>query len=184
MSAPPPPEQPGWYADAQGAWWWWDGRSWTGGAPVASAGPGPGTDRSSERGTALLMWVLYLVVGSWISSLVFYFVVKDKPFVRHHAAESLNLALLLLPFQVASLVLVVPWYLDWAQSMVDGVSAPDPTAGLVAGIVLYVVATGANYGFGILGAVRANKGRWDRLPIGLHLVRGAVRAGAEPYPMG
>lgn len=183
MTDVPPPEQPGWYQDAHGAWWWWDGRSWTDGRLAASVGVG-GAGASAppaEKGTALAVWLVYLLVGcGFIGPLVFYFAVKDKRFVRHHAAQATNLGLTVLILQLPAIALVGPWYWDLLQSDVDGVSAPSPTAATWVGFALLGATTLLHYGVGIWGAIRAYRGSWRRVPV-LPLVRGAVRAGEEPY---
>lgn len=181
MSDIPPPEEPGWYADAAGAWWWWDGATWSPAPPV----PGAATP-DKERTNALLMWVLYLVLGGWIVALVFYVISKEKRFVRQHAAEALNLTLVLLVPQVVGTVLLVPPYLDWISTIIDDPEASiEVTGGFVIGLAILGVASLVNYGFGIMGAVRAHRGSWDRLPIGVHPVRGALKKGeAPPYDVG
>lgn len=202
MADVPPPEQPGWYADAQGAWWWWDGTTWTPApspppsAPGGSAGPAvpgamsvpgvAGPNRDAERGNALLMWILYLVLGGWIVALIFFLISKEKPFVRHHSAEALNLAIVLLPFQVLGYALAAGPYIDWIRRIVDDPDATlDITGGFVAAIVVLGLSALVNYGLGILGAVRAHRGQWSRLPIGVHPVRSPVRKGeAPPYDVG
>lgn len=195
MTDVPPPERPGWYADADGAWWWWDGATW---APASAFAPGPGgaapavapgaagavdPDRSAERSLAMVMWVVYLIGGGFISSLVFYFTSRQKPFVRHHAAESLNLTLVLLVPQLLATALLVPWYLD----LLDAVTAtpsedpPSPGGGFWLGLVVLLALSGVNAVVAIVGIVRANAGRWWRVPLPFHPVRGVVREGEQPY---
>lgn len=181
MTDIPPPESPGWYADAHGAWWWWDGRGWSpapGAHPGAAAG-GP----QQERTQALLMWVLYLVLGGWIVALVFYLISKDKPFVRHHAAEALNLTVLLLIPQILGFALLVPGYIDLITTDPgDDLTVPG-TFWVGLGVLLLVSIL--NYAFGIAAAVKAHRGRWWRMPIGIHPVRGVLRKGeAPPFDVG
>ncbi|MGI8938678.1 MAG: DUF4870 domain-containing protein [Iamia sp.] len=181
LSAVPPPTQPGWYADAHGTWWWWDGASWTpAAAPVA-----PAPSRSPERTTALVMWIVFLVGGGWIAALIFYLVSKDKPFVRHHSAEALNLTLLLLIPQLLAFALLVPGYITYLGDVIDaepGASVSfDPGSTFWVGLVLILLTTLASYAAAIAGAIQANRGRWWRMPLPFHPVRGVVREGEEPY---
>ncbi|HEX7133455.1 MAG TPA: DUF4870 domain-containing protein [Iamia sp.] len=185
MSDIPPPEDPGWYADAHGAWWWWDGGTWS---PAPSPGPaaGPTSGREQERTQALLMWILYLVVGGWIVALIFYLISKEKPFVRHHSAEALNLTLVLLVPQIVGFALLVPSYIDFVSDSIDDPNASfDPSGTFWAGLALAAVLSIVNLGLSIAGAVKAHRGEWWRLPIGLHPVRGVLRRGeTPPYDVG
>lgn len=180
MSTIPPPEEPGWYADAEGAWWWWDGRSWTS-SSIAGGLVGGGADRDKERTNAVLMWILYLVLGGWLVALIFYLISKEKPFTRHHSAEALNLSIVLLVPQVVGFVLLVPGYIDLITAGIEDPEAGfDVGGGFWAGLAVLGVVSLLNYGFGILGAVRAHRGSWDRLPIGIHPVRGVLKKGEAP----
>lgn len=192
MSDIPPPEEPGWYADAQGAWWWWDGGTWTpapgsGPQPHAVGSTGPTTSpREQERTQTLLMWILYIVVGGWIVALVFYLISKEKPFVRHHAAEALNLTLVLLVPQIVGFALLVPDYVDFIERAFD-----DPDAGFsvtgtfAAGLALLVVTSIVNLVLAVVATVKAHRGDWWRMPIGVHPVRGVLPKGqAPPYDVG
>jgi len=175
-----PPEQPGWYADAHGAWWWWDGRSWTAAPGAAPAGVGAGPDRSQERTLALVMWVVFLVGGGWIGALIFYFVAKDKPFVRHHAAEALNLSIVFVPLSLVSAALLLPGYLRLFDF--DGDGRTGGVGGLFwLGLALSLLFGLVQTGLTIAGIVQVTKGRWWRLPLPFHPVRGVVRPGEEPY---
>jgi hypothetical protein len=179
MTDVPPPEEPGWYADAAGSWWWWDGRTW-------SPAPGPlagasGPDRSQERTQALLMWILYLAVGGWLAALISYLISKEKPFVRHHSAEALNVTLVLLVPQIVGMALLLPAYVDYLISLVDDRDAAfEATPAFVVGLVLVGVLTLVSYALGIVGAVQAHRGRWYRLPIGFHPVRGGRGRSEDP----
>lgn len=195
MTDVPPPEHPGWYADADGAWWWWDGTTW---APAAAFAPAPGgaaptggppagaavdPDRSAERSLAMVMWVVYLIGGGFISSLVFYFTSRRKPFVRHHAAESLNLTLVLLVPQLLATALLVPWYLDLLDAVTSTPSEdpPSPGGGFWLGLAVLLLLSAVNAVVAIVGIVRSNAGRWWRIPLPFHPVRGVVREGEQPY---
>jgi uncharacterized Tic20 family protein len=181
----PPPEDPGWYADAHGAWWWWDGSTWT---PAPGAGPAVGatgsvsSPREQERSQALLMWILYIVIGGWIGALVFYLISKEKAFVRHHAAEALNLTLVLLVPQIVGFALLVPDYVDFISSAVDDPGADFSFSGtFFAGVALLGLTSLANLVLAVVATIKASQGQWWRLPIGLHPVRG-VRAKDEAPP--
>lgn len=188
MSDIPPPEQPGWYADAQGAWWWWDGATWTPApATTAAAVAGGGASAQAEQRTqALLMWVLYVVIGGWIAALVFYLISKERRFVRHHAAEALNLTLVLLVPQVVAFALLVPGYVDLVTSSLDDPEGSFSVPGTFwVGLALLMVVSLANLVLGVLAAVKAHRGEWWRLPIGLHPVRGVLTKGeAPPFDVG
>jgi uncharacterized Tic20 family protein len=182
MSDIPPPEEPGWYADAHGAWWWWDGRTWApapGAAPAVGAGAAPSRDQ--ERGQALLMWILYIVLGGWIVALVFYLISREKPFVRHHSAEALNLTILLVVPQIVGVALLVPDYVGFVSDAVDDPDASFTFSGLFfAGLALLGVVSLVNLVLAVVAALKANRGEWWRLPLGLHPVRGVLRKGEEP----
>jgi len=62
------------------------------GGPVPFAGPPDSSIPQEERTQALLTWVLMFVIG-FVSPLVFFFVAKDKPFVKHHAATGLTMVI-------------------------------------------------------------------------------------------
>lgn len=128
------------------------------------------------------MWILFLVGGGWVSSLVFYLVSKDKPFVRHHAAESLNLFLVLLVPQLVGIALALPDYLDLIVGLTE-----DPEADLRLGgsfwlgLSIVGLVSLLTYIAAIAAAVQAHRGRWWRLPLPVHPVRGVVASGQEPY---
>ncbi|HYI60823.1 MAG TPA: DUF4870 domain-containing protein [Acidimicrobiales bacterium] len=182
MDATTVPEQPGWYADAEGAWWWWDGLSWTSARVAVAAGvgraPRPGADPAAERTQALLVWGLSLV--TWIGPLVLYFGAKDRPFVRHHAAEALNLALV-------GLVLSFPFALVSVAILFVGLAASESggsSGGVVALVVIGVLtlaSVGYSVGISVVGLVRAHRGIWWRAPLPFRWVPGAARPGEEPY---
>ena len=180
MSDIPPPEVPGWYADAQGAWWWWDGSTWSP-APGSGGAAAQASQREQERIHALLMWFLYLAVGGWIAALFFYLVSRERPFVRHHAAEALNLTLVLLVPQIVGFSLLVPDYVGFVGRSFDDPDAAFTFSGVFwVGVAVLVVHALVTYALGIAGAVQAFRGRWWRLPIGLHPVRGVLAAGEPP----
>ncbi len=186
MTDIPPPEQPGWYADAQGAWWWWDGGTWTPAPGSAAPAPTQASAREQERTHALLMWILYIVLGGWIVALIFYLTSKEKPFTRHHAAEALNLTLVLLVPQVVGFALLVPGYVDLITTAIDDPEASVTLPGTFwAGVAVLAVVSILNLVLAVVAAVRAHQGRWWRLPIGLHPVRGVLgKDETPPYDVG
>jgi len=139
----------GWYADANGQHRWWDGAQWGAVAPASAPAPPAGTD---PRTLAMLAHLLGLLTG-FVGPLVLYLVNGDKdPFVRHHAAESLN-------FQITLTIAVVGSFLA-VFVLVGFLLLP---VVIVGGIVLQII-----------GAVKANAGEWWRYPVNLRLVPGAV----------
>jgi uncharacterized Tic20 family protein len=105
----------------------------------------------------------------------------ERRFLRHHAAEALNLAIVLIVPNLLSIGLIVGGFFQWLADTDGQVDPGFPVNGLIiAGVTLSLLLSVASYGLGILGAVRASQGRWYRLPIGLHPVRGVLPAEAEP----
>lgn len=128
------------------------------------------------------MWILFLVGGGWISSLVFYLVSKDKPFLRHHAAESLNLFLVLLVPQLVGFALLVPSYIDFIVRVNEDPEADLRFSGSFwLGLSIVALVSLLTYIAAIAAAIKAHRGRWWRLPLPVHPVRGVVVAGHEPY---
>ena len=146
------------------------------------AGPSP---HAQERTTALIMWVVFLVGGGWIGALIFYLLSKDKAFVRHHAAEALNLSIILTALQVVAAVLAVPGYVGYVRDLLDadpGSSVSfSPGGPFWIGVALLLVVTLVDYAVAITGLVMAHRGRWWRIPLPFHPVRGVVAEGEEPY---
>lgn len=178
----PPPDTPGMYADAQGAWWYWDGSSWTPApdwGPVASA---PARRHDQDRSQSVLMWILFLVIGGWIAALIFYLIAKDeKPFTRHHAAEALNLTIVMLVPQAIGVALMIPDYVELITTSIDDPNADVTISGLFwAGVLLLGVSSLLHLVLGIVGAISAHRGQWRRLPIGFHPVRGVLGKGETP----
>ena len=139
----------GWYPDANGQQRWWDGAHWGAVAPAVAPATPVGTD---PRTLAMLAHLLGLLTG-FVGPLVLYLVNGDKdPFVRHHAAESLN-------FQITLTIAVVGSFLA-VFVLVGFLLLP---VVIVGGIVLQII-----------GAVKANAGEWWRYPVNLRLVPGAV----------
>lgn len=149
-SSTPPP---GWYPDPSGSGQqrWWDGAQW---GIVASSTTAPAVAGSldDQRGMAALAQVLAIFTG-FLGPLVIWFMARpDQPFVKHHAAESLNfqITVTIAAFVSALLILV-----------------------LVGIVLLPLVLIGA-FVLEIVAAVAANRGEWYRYPVNLRLVPGAV----------
>ena len=149
MTAPQPP---GWYPDETGTNRYWDGTQWTDSTqpaqvPVPAATSG-GTD---EKTLAMLAQLLGIFTG-FLGPLVMYLIAKDdQPFLKHHAAESLNFQLTILIGYVISGVLMLvligflTWFVVWVAALV----------------------------FGIMATLAANRGEWYRYPITIRMVSGA-----------
>jgi uncharacterized Tic20 family protein len=152
-AAPPPSSPPpGWYPDPSGSGQqrWWDGNQW--GIVASSAVPATTGSFDDERGMATLAQVLAIFTG-FLGPLVIWFMARpDQPFVKHHAAESLNfqITVTIAAFVSALLMLV-----------------------LIGFVLLPVVLLGALV-LEIMAAVAANRGEWYRYPVNLRLVPGAT----------
>jgi uncharacterized Tic20 family protein len=148
-----PPEQgsppPGWYPDGTGQQRYWDGAQWGVAAP-ASTSVGPG-GLSDEKGMATLAHVLAIFTG-FLGPLIIWFVARDdQPFMKHHAAESLNFQILV------SIAALISWVLMF----------------VLIGFVIFPIVIIVALVFEIMGAMAANRGEWYRYPISLRLVPGA-----------
>ncbi len=144
---------PGWYPDPNGALRWWDGQQWgevQGQVPQTQpANAGGGTD---PKTMAMLAQLLGLLTG-FIGPLIIYVINGDKdPFVKHHAAESLNFQLTVLIAYVVSFVLML----------------------VLIGFVTFFVVWIAAIALSIMATVAANRGEWYRYPISIRMVSGAV----------
>ncbi len=99
----------------------------------------------------MLAQLLGILTG-FLAPLVIYLVARDdQPFVKHHAAESLNFQLTLLIGYIVSAVLMLV---------------------LVGILTFFVVAIGGLV-LSIMATVAANRGEWYRYPINLRMVPGA-----------
>jgi uncharacterized Tic20 family protein len=149
------PPAPGWYPDPDGRTRWWDGHQWgeaagtTPVAPASSAAPTSGTD---PKTMAMLAHLLAIFAGI-IGPLIIYLINGEKdPFVRHHAAESLNFQITVSIAYIVSAVLICVF---------------------VGIILLPIVIVGALV-FEIMAAIAANRGEWYRYPVSIRMVPGAV----------
>jgi uncharacterized Tic20 family protein len=153
---PTPAAPPGWYPDNTGQTRWWDGQQWGQTSTPVPAPPtapvvaqGSGTD---PRTMAMLCHLLAIFTG-FLGPLIIYLINGDKdPFVRHHAAESLNFQITVTIAVIVSAVLILV---------------------LVGLLLLPIIWIGALV-FEIIGAIRANKGEWWKYPINIRMVPGAV----------
>jgi uncharacterized Tic20 family protein len=162
-NTPPTSPPPGWYPDQTSQMRWWDGQQWgvaandyQGSTPGFATGTAPNTAGSSfgsdSRSMAMLAHLLAIFTG-FIGPLVIYLTKgQTDPFVRHHAAESLNFQITVVIAAFVSLILFIV---------------------LIGIIMLPVVIIGALV-LEIVGAVRANAGEWWRYPVNIRLVPGAV----------
>lgn len=168
---PPTAAAAGWYHDGT-TWRWWDGQAWQG----APGGPG-----EIDAGKTLAV-LSHIPMTGFVLPLVVYLIEKDKNrYSRHHAAEALNLAILmviaqLLTFGVA-FVIMIAGIASSASSTTTTKDADFPPAffvgfmGIWGATMLMMV---AQWGLGIWGAIRASQGVWFRYPLPFRLVdRGA-----------
>jgi uncharacterized protein len=156
-----PPAAAGWYPDpgGSGSHRYWDGARWTDAVSSAIPPAGPHVSRDDSRNFALaahLSALLALFIGlPFLGPLVVYFMKKDDPFVRAHAAEALNfnlsvmlyaitlgivgVVLIVVVIGVLVLLLLVPLFFAW--------------------LVLTIIA-----------AVKAGQGAAYRYPLTIHFV--------------
>jgi uncharacterized Tic20 family protein len=133
------------------------------GAPATQAMPAPqgapaAIDPYAERGWGMISHVVALVAMvlsagtlGFVGSLAIYLVYKDRgPFVRAHAANSLNIQITMLIWIVVS----IPLILAFGVGLITLFLAP------VVAFVLHV-----------LGAIKANNGEWWSPPLTPQFVR-------------
>jgi hypothetical protein len=139
----------GWYPDGSGGTRWWDGQAWGAPAPV----PNPPADGAvSDPKTLAMLCHLLAIFFGFLGPLVMYLVYGDKdPFVRHHAAESLNFQIMLTIGYVISFILMF----------------------VLVGFLLLPILIIGGLVLEIIGCLRAGSGEWWRYPINLRLVPGA-----------
>ena len=127
---------------------WWDGQQW---GPVA-APTAPSAASMDPKSMAVLAEVLGIFTG-FIGPLIIYIVNGEKdPFVRHHAAESLNFHITLFIGYMVSFVLMI----------------------VLIGFVTFFVIWIVGLIFMIQASIAANRGEWYRYPINIRFVPGAV----------
>lgn len=165
-----PGSEPGWYPAEPGFVRWWDGKAW--GPPTPGDGtappdegasrarrdsplaprpwvPLPGSVPGDNTKTLVTLAHLGFVLGAFIMPLAILLVEKDRPFVRHHAAEALNFQLTVLLVCVVSVPLMV----------------------IYVGFFTLLAAVVADVVLGLVGVYQANQGRWWRYPVNVRLVR-------------
>lgn len=149
MTAPQPP---GWYPDETGTTRYWDGSQWTSSSqPAQVPAQATASGGSDEKTLAMLAQLLGIFTG-FLGPLVMYLIAKDdQPFLKHHAAESLNFQLTILIGYIISGVLTIV------------------LIGFLTGFMVWVAALV----FGIMATMAANRGEWYRYPITIRMVPGA-----------
>jgi uncharacterized Tic20 family protein len=136
----------GWYLDPSGQWRWWTGADW-----------GPPAHRPPNTTLAVLSQAGGLF-GGWLLPLIIYLVVKDDPYVKHHAREGLNFQLTMV---VASFAMVALFFVSIFILPLLIVMIP----------LLFAVSFG-NLGFSVYAMVQAGRGVWYRYPICIRFVAG------------
>lgn len=159
---PPQPPPPGWYPDAQapGSERWWDGVQWTanqrpvggGAVPMAPSQPMSQADEKTWAVIAHLSALGAAFIGfAFLGPLVVYLIKRDdSPYVRAHAAASLNFQLSWLIWGV--ILGVVTFILIFF--IVGLLLLPVIIAGAIAWLVLVVMAS-----------VKANNGELYTYPL-------------------
>lgn len=148
----------GWYPDENaGLQRYWDGAEWTDqvAPPIGAAAPGSpvvpagaGLDAADPKMIATITHVLGIFF-SFIPALVVYLVKSDDPFVRHHAAQALNLEITL---WIAWIITVALFFV-----LIGFLIAPFL---FIAGIVLHV-----------LPAMAANRGEYYNIPLTIPIIK-------------
>ena len=187
MSAPGQPAVPeGWYADpTSGQTRWWTGSQWGAYAPVVAPPPPPGAPGPpgyqpgypgqpgygygygapppgrTDANTLAMLAQLGQIVGGFLLPLILYLTVgQNEPFVKHHAAESLNLSIT----YVAAIFAIFPlFFLGFVVPPLLILVVP----------VMFVVIFG-HLGLAINATVKAYRGEWYRYPVLIRLVPGSV----------
>jgi uncharacterized Tic20 family protein len=146
------PQTPGWYPDETGTTRYWDGNQWTDSTQPAQVPAQTATSGGTDEKTLAMLAQLLGIFTGFLGPLVMYLIAKDdQPFLKHHAAESLNFQLTILIGYVISGVLMLvligflTWFVVWVAALV----------------------------FGIMATLAANRGEWYRYPISIRMVSGA-----------
>ena len=178
--SPLPP--PGWYPDPYGQPRWWDGTAWGAAAPTGPSGP-PGSSPSNTRTLAVLSHLGFLFGGFLLPLVIYLTADRGDRFLRHHASEALNFQLTFMVAWLGGFAVmfgVVFGGIGLASGSGDSAGGAVVAIGFVLMWVLLLGAVAVSWGFGILGAMRANQGRWWRYPVCIRLVPGA----ADPDEVG
>ena len=163
------PAPPGWYETELGQRYW-DGGQWTSASlpPPANYGgpaqaPHPSGISSDDRSMAMLAHLLGLV-ASFLAPLVIFFTKgKESAFVRHHAAEALNLYLTIVVVALGSVILLF-----------GALALQLPRLGVVIFAVYFLVlavSSVAALALPIMAGLAANRGEWYRIPIIFRLIK-------------
>jgi uncharacterized protein len=164
MSAPetPPPTAPaGWFPDPDGSGRrrYWDGSRWTDATADGAPAPATGGDDATRMWAlaAHLSALVSLAVGlPFVGPLIVYLVKRDDPFVRRHAAESLNFNLSVLIYAfVLGIVTVILMFV-----LVGFLLIPFFAVLAIGWLVLVIMAS-----------VRASAGEEYRYPLTIRMVR-------------
>ncbi len=183
------PAPPGWYQTELGQRYW-DGSQWLSNPPSAPAGPMAGAGyqgaqppgrpayevphpsgiSSDDRTMGMLAHLLGLV-ASGLAPLIIYITKRDQsPFVRHHAAEALNLFLTVMVVVFGSLVVFFG-----GAALIAIVSTEVAAAVFVAGYFLVIMGLMAvsigSLVLTIIAGIAANRGEWYRVPFCFHWVK-------------
>lgn len=146
----------GWYPTDQGDQQYWDGQAWTPHraplgpqTPVQATHGYPTGPVSSDDKTMAVLSHLGGALASFIVPLIVYFMKKDEsPFVRHHAAEALNLQITAFLAAIVSLILIF----------------------VLVGILLLILLPFVFFILAIIATVKASQGEYYRYPLVWHVI--------------
>ncbi|WP_460856349.1 DUF4870 domain-containing protein [Nocardiopsis coralliicola] len=102
---------------------------------------------------------LIMACLGWLPALLVHAVQKHRSaFTRAHTSEAVN-------FQIT---LLIPYAVAWIAYIAIGIWAPQLS---LVGSLLIAAVWAVSILFGVLAAMRANKGGWYRYPLTLRLVK-------------
>ena len=153
-ASPPPPgasanAAAGWYPTTPGVQAYWNGDEWTGeGASVDAATVQPTTSSSDDQTMGMLAHLLGIFTG-FLGPLIIFLIKKDdSPYIRHHAAQSLNFQLtLMIAYFVSALLILV-----------------------LIGLLLFPILFIGALVLQIMASVAANRGEMYRYPMTIQFV--------------
>lgn len=105
-------------------------------------------DINAQKGMAVLTHILGIVTG-FVGPLILYFVSEDKPWVKEHSKNALNFQITLLIAYVAGMILSV----------------------VCIGVLIMLAAWVLAVIFGIMGAMKANKGEMYSYPMTIKFIK-------------
>lgn len=132
--------------------------------------PHPSGISSDDRTMGMLAHLLGLV-ASGLAPLIIYITKRDQsPFVRHHAAEALNLFLTVMVFVFGSM------FLFFGGAGLIAIVSPELAAFVFIGGYFFVFAGLFAVSIGslvltIMAGLAANRGEWYRVPFCFHWVK-------------